>query len=156
MTNQRFTPRPGRSHRQKWRRWLDALPLGDGELSEESTEVTIPEVSQTVNERFIFSKRQKAMPISSTTQFVPYPHRVDLQPIPIRCAYLTSYNFLAWCLKNETWALSLIITCLLFVVVTNALSDYLPFRLINETDAIFFIHDPIQFLSHESRLVTSC
>jgi len=102
MTNQRFTPRPGRSHRQKWRRWLAALPLGDGELSEESTEVTIPEVSQTVNERFIFSKRQKAMPISSTTQFVPYPHKVDIEPIPMCCAYHTSYNFLAWCLKNET------------------------------------------------------
>jgi hypothetical protein len=74
MTNHRFTPRPGRSHRQNWRWWLAALPLGDGELSEESTEMTIPEVSQTVNERFIFSKRQEAMPISATTQFVLYPH----------------------------------------------------------------------------------
>jgi len=36
--------------------------------------MTIPEVSQTVNERFVLSKRQKATPISATTQFVLYPH----------------------------------------------------------------------------------
>ena len=100
--------------------------------------------------RFRFSNRQKAMPISTTAKFVFDPQQVDVAPIPIDFADHTAYNFLVRRANNETYALMLIIACLLCVVIPDAASNSLPdrfVRLIDVEDAIFFIHMILQFLS---------
>ena len=52
--------------------------------------------------RFLFSKRQKAMPIPATTKFVFSPQQIYIEPISVCCAHHTSYNCLVRRVKNET------------------------------------------------------
>jgi len=83
------------------------------------------------------------MPVPATTKILPHPQQIDVEPIPICCAYQTAYGFANRCEKEETEGLLVVVPGLLFVEAPNALPYYRHcgvFGLLNVGDSVFLIH----------------
>jgi len=94
---------------------------------------------------FIFGKRQKAVPISATTQFFFYKQQIDIEPTPVGLSDQTASNFLIWAVEDEAHLFALIVARFLNVVTMDATSNEFP------RGIIWFIYlDDIVFLTHIS------
>jgi hypothetical protein len=99
---------------------------------------------------FFFSRYQKAMPVSAPAQLIFHPQQIQVKPAPIRGADHPSHDFLIGRAKHEAQALAGVFACLLDVEAVDALTDSLPFRLIDLGDRVSFIHDFVRFPSRGS------
>ena len=62
---------------------------------------------------FLFSKGQEAMPISAAPNSFSVSHQVQGKPVPVDDACDTAHGFPVGRLQDETYALGVVITCLL-------------------------------------------